>query len=95
MSAACRRSQRRLPAVSGYLVRHKSEKCLDRCLHQYPPRGILNSFVIASSTALLITYFSALTAYGIHACNIKLKKLAFTFIMAVVVIPNQVGAVGF
>ena len=59
------------------------------------PRGMLNSFFIASTTAILSTYFSALTAYGIHAYNFRLKKAAFTFIMAVMVIPNQVYAVGF
>jgi len=59
------------------------------------PRGMLNSFIIAGTSALLSTYFSALTAYGIHAYNFKLKKIAFTFIMAVMVIPNQVYAVGF
>ena len=59
------------------------------------PRGMLNSFIIAACTAVLSTYFSALTAYGIHAYGFKLKKLAFTFIMAVMVIPNQVSAVGF
>ena len=59
------------------------------------PRGMLNSFTVAASSALLTTYFSALTAYGIHAYNFKLKKLAFTFIMAVMVIPSQVSAVGF
>ena len=59
------------------------------------PRGMLNSFLIASSSAVLSTYFSALTAYGIHAYNFRLKKAAFTFIMAVMVIPNQVYAVGF
>jgi len=59
------------------------------------PRGMLNSFFIASTSAILSTYFSALTAYGIHAYNFKLKKAAFTFIMAVMVIPNQVYAVGF
>ena len=59
------------------------------------PRGMLNSFIIAACTAVLSTYFSALTAYGIHAYDFKLKKLAFTFIMAVMVIPTQVSAVGF
>lgn len=59
------------------------------------PRGVFNSFVVAASTALLTTYFSTLTAYGIYAYNFRLKKLAFTFIMAVMVIPNQVSAVGF
>ncbi len=59
------------------------------------PRGLLNSLIVALSTAVLTTYFSALTAYGIHAYDFKLKKLAFTFIMAVMVIPQQVSAVGF
>ncbi|MGM9549321.1 MAG: carbohydrate ABC transporter permease [Faecousia sp.] len=59
------------------------------------PRGMLNSFIIAASAAVLSTYFSALTAYGIHTYDFKLKKAAFTFIMAVMVIPTQVSAVGF
>lgn len=59
------------------------------------PRGMLNSFFVASCTALLTTYFSALTAYGLHAYDFRLKKAAFTFIMAVMVIPKQVSAAGF
>ena len=59
------------------------------------PRGLLNSFIIAAVTAILTTYFSALTAYGIHAYDFKLKKIAFTFILAIMVIPSQVSAAGF
>lgn len=59
------------------------------------PRGMLNSFIVAGSSAILTTYFSAMTAYGIHAYEFKLKKAAFTFIMAIMVIPSQVSAVGF
>ena len=59
------------------------------------PRGMLNSFIIAVASAVLSTYFSALTAYGIHAYNFRLKKFLFTFIMAVMVIPKQVSAAGF
>jgi len=59
------------------------------------PRGLLNSFLIASCSAILTTYFSALTAYGIHAYDFKGKKLAFAFIMAIMVIPSQVSASGF
>lgn len=59
------------------------------------PRGMLNSFIIAAASAVLTTYFSALTAYGIHAYEFKGKKLAFTFIMAVMMIPPQCSAVGF
>ena len=59
------------------------------------PRGMLNSFLIAALTAILTTYFSALTAYGIHAYDFRLKRAAFTFIMAIMVIPSQVSAAGF
>ena len=59
------------------------------------PRGMLNSFLIAACSAILTTYFSALTAYGIHVYKFKLKKFAFYFIMAVMMIPPQVSAVGF
>lgn len=59
------------------------------------PRGMLNSFIIAACSALLSTYFSALTAYGIFAYDFRLKRLAFAFILAVMVIPKQVYAVGF
>lgn len=59
------------------------------------PRGMLNSFIIAASTALLASYFSAMTAYGIHAYKFRMNKAAFTFIMAVMVIPPQVSATGF
>ena len=59
------------------------------------PRGMLNSFFVAACNAVLTTYFSALTAYGIHAYNFRLKIAAFFFIMAVMMIPPQVSAVGF
>ena len=59
------------------------------------PRGMLNSFIIAACCAVLTTYFSALTAYGIHIYDFRLKKPAFLFIMAVMMIPPQVSAVGF
>jgi multiple sugar transport system permease protein len=59
------------------------------------PRGLLNSFFIAGCSAVLKTYFSALTAYGIHVYDFRFKKAAFLFIMAVMMIPPQVSAVGF
>ena len=59
------------------------------------PRGMLNSFFVAASTAILTTYFSALTAYGIHAYEFRGKKFFFGFIMAIMVIPQQVSASGF
>ncbi len=57
--------------------------------------GIANSFIVSGSTALLTTYFSAMTAYAIHAYEFKLKKAAFLFIMMIMMIPNQVTTLGF
>ena len=59
------------------------------------PRGMLNSLIVAGLSSALTTYFSALTAYGIYVYNFKLKKLAYTFIIAVMMIPSQVSAAGF
>ena len=58
-------------------------------------RGILNSLIVSGCSAALCTYFSALTAYGLYAYDFKGKKLAFTFIMAILVMPTQVTAMGF
>ena len=59
------------------------------------PRGMLNSLIISLSTAVITTYFSALTAYGVHVYDFKGKKFVFTFIMAIMMIPAQVSALGF
>ncbi len=58
-------------------------------------RGILNSLIVSGSSAAICTYFSALTAYGLYAYDFKLRKVAFTFIMAILVMPTQVTAMGF
>ena len=58
-------------------------------------KGILNSLVVSGCSAAICTYFSALTAYGLYAYDFKLKKVAFTFIMAILVMPTQVTAMGF
>lgn len=53
-----------------------------------------NSLIIASISAVLTTYFSALTAYATHIYNFKGKKFITTFIMAIMMIPTQVSAIG-
>lgn len=57
--------------------------------------GIKNSLIVSSLTAILAIYFSALTAYGIHAYDFKLKKFAFGFILLIMTMPTQVSALGF
>ena len=58
-------------------------------------KGIVNSLIVSTCSAALCTYFSALTAYGLYAYQFRFKKLAFTFIMAILVMPTQVTAMGF
>ncbi|MCR5778495.1 MAG: carbohydrate ABC transporter permease [Lachnospiraceae bacterium] len=57
--------------------------------------GIVNSIIVSSLCAAICTYFSALTAYGLYVYDFKLKKIAFTMIMAILVMPTQVTALGF
>ena len=57
--------------------------------------GMFNSIFIATCSAVLCTYFSTMTAYAIHAYDFKGKKFMFTFILAVMMIPTQVTALGF
>lgn len=56
--------------------------------------GMFNSIFIATCSAVLCTYFSTMTAYAIHAYDFKGKKFMFTFILAVMMIPTQVTALG-
>lgn len=58
-------------------------------------RGMLNSLIISISSAALCTYFSTMTAYAVYAYDFKLKKFMSTFILAVMMIPSQVTALGF
>lgn len=58
-------------------------------------RGLINSIIIASFSALLSVYFSAMTAYAIHVYDFRLKKMAFNFILVIMTIPTQVSALGF
>ena len=57
-------------------------------------RGILNSIIVSGCSAVLCTYFSSLTAYGLYAYDFKARNVAFTFIMAILVMPTQVTAMG-
>ena len=58
-------------------------------------RGMLNSLFVAGCSAVLCTYFSTMTAYAIHVYNFRFKKFMSTFILAVMMIPTQVTALGF
>jgi multiple sugar transport system permease protein len=58
-------------------------------------RALLNSVFISTCCALLTTYFSSMTAYGIYMYRFKMKKPAYNFIMIIMTVPTQVAALGF
>lgn len=58
-------------------------------------KGVFNSLFVAGFNAVLSTYFSALTAYAIHAYDFKFKRIAFLFIMLIMMVPVQVSTLGF
>lgn len=77
----------------GYLLENLKNVANDGSFPMF--KGIVNSLIVSISTAALCTYFSSLTAYGLYAYDFKGKKIAFTFIMAILVMPTQVMAMGF
>lgn len=60
-----------------------------------PLIGFRNSAIIAGSATVLSVFFSALTAYGLVVYDFKLRGPAYTFILAVMMVPMQVTSVGF
>jgi len=57
--------------------------------------GFRNSLTIAGGTTICAIYFSSLTAFALTAYHWKLRQPFFTFIMAVMMIPGQLVAIGF
>lgn len=57
--------------------------------------GYRNSGIIAFSTTILTVLFSGMTAYGLVVYDFKLRNIAYTIILAVMMIPVQVTSVGF
>ncbi len=58
-------------------------------------KAMLNSLIITVPGTFLAVYCSSMTAYGIHVYSFKFKKFAWAFIMAVMMIPNQITIIGF
>ncbi len=57
--------------------------------------ALKNSLMITIPGTFLAIYGSCMTAYGIHVYNFKLKKFAWAFIMAIMMVPTQVTIIGF
>ena len=60
-----------------------------------PLIGYRNSAILTVSAPFLTVFFSALTAYGIHVYDFKLKEVSYTVILLIMMVPTQVTATGF
>lgn len=58
-------------------------------------KGMRNSMIVSSMTAVLAVYFSAMTAYAIHVYHFKGRRFIFNFILLIMTVPTQVSALGF
>ena len=57
--------------------------------------GYKNSLIITVCSTFLTVFFSALTAYGIHVYDFKLKEISYSVILLVMMVPMQVTSAGF
>jgi multiple sugar transport system permease protein len=57
--------------------------------------GYRNSFFITAFSTVFTVFFSAMTAYGIHVYDFKLKEISYTVILLVMMVPMQVTSAGF
>lgn len=57
--------------------------------------GYKNSAIITVFATIFTVFFSALTAYGIHVYDFKLKEASYTAILLVMMVPVQVTSAGF
>jgi len=57
--------------------------------------GYKNSLIITVCATFLTVFFSALTAYGIHVYDFKIKELSYSVILLVMMVPMQVTSAGF
>lgn len=57
--------------------------------------GVKNSLIVAIPATLLSAYFGGLTAYGFAKYNFKGKSHLFAVVVLSLIIPQQIGFVGF
>ncbi len=58
-------------------------------------RGMFNSLLVAVPCTLLTAYFSAITAYAMAVYKFKGNKVLFSVIVVFMMIPGQLGLIGF
>lgn len=57
--------------------------------------GYKNSIFITVFSTVFTVFFSALTSYGMHVYDFKLKEVSYTVVLLVMMIPMQVTSAGF
>lgn len=58
-------------------------------------QGFVHSLFIATASTLLTLYFSALAGYGFSKYSFRAKGLLFGFLLGTMMIPGQLGIIGF
>ena len=61
----------------------------------YPQQGLLNSAIISLSCTVLSVYFSCMTAYGLHVYRFFGRRLLWTVILIVMMLPSTLSFIGF
>lgn len=59
------------------------------------PRGFMNSLFIAVCSTALVSYFSAMTAYGLAFYKFKGSQAVFTIMLVFMMVPSQLSMLGF
>jgi len=54
-----------------------------------------NSFITSLASGILCVMVSALAGYGLHIYNFKAKRFMISFILATMMIPSQIGLIGY
>lgn len=57
--------------------------------------GYRNSFIITGFSTVFTVFFSAMTAYGMHVYDFKIKEISYTIVLLVMMVPMQVTSAGF
>jgi multiple sugar transport system permease protein len=60
-----------------------------------PLTGFFNSLIISTGSTACAIYFSTLTAFALFAYNWRMRQPFFSMILAVMMIPGQLVAIGF
>lgn len=60
-----------------------------------PLRGFFNSAVIGCCTTVFSVYFSCMTAYGLHVYRFFGRKILWTVILIVMMLPTTLSFIGF